>query len=551
MKSLLSNLRMTKKLLVSPVTAILFLIIFAIVSYGGFLRQKSALDDVYGNRFINYKTSSDIIVGLKGVYGNAYKLVSLIKSGQGKEKIEELANKQLDVIKQTEDVMQDMLKRKSLTKDERSCLTAAVGYLPQYQDLLRQIASSDAGTASVLIYQADDQFQAISDNLNQLLSLENELSKNQYSVAVSIFRTVLIVTAIVLLAAIILPLCISLMMKTVILRPVRQTVETIEAAAGGDLTKLIDLSSDDEIGEMARHFNAFIDKLNDAVTHVARSSEEVLAAANKLDQAAGAMASGVEYAVVQVSSVATASEEMSKTSLEIAKNCLVAVQSSQEADRSASTGETVLKKTICLMEQINHRVKNSAEVLKNLGVRSDQIGQIVGLINDVADQTNLLALNAAIEAARAGEHGRGFAVVADEVRKLAEQTTHATKEISGTVYAMQAEIKRVVSSMEEGVGEVAEGVSEAARSGEALKGILAQIGKLSAEINQIAVASEEETATTNEIASSIQQISRVMQETAASIQENAAASSQLTGLSNGLHTLVGQFRLKKRPDHET
>jgi methyl-accepting chemotaxis protein len=195
------------------------------------------------------------------------------------------------------------------------------------------------------------------------------------------------------------------------------------------------------------------------------------------------------------------------------------------------------------MTRISDRVKDSAEVIKSLGTRSDQIGQIVGLINDVADQTNLLALNAAIEAARAGEHGRGFAVVADEVRKLAERTSHATKEISNTIYAMQSETKKAVSSMEEGVNEVGTGTSEAAKSGAALQDILRQINKVTGEINQIAVASEQETATTNEIASSIQQISEVMQETARSIQENTNASSQLANLAGSLQTMVRQFKL--------
>ena len=223
---------------------------------------------------------------------------------------------------------------------------------------------------------------------------------------------------------------------------------------------------------------------------------------------------------MQVNSVATASEEMSKTSSEIAQNCVTAVRSSDAANHSVTTGEAIIKQTITVMNRISDRVKESAEVIKSLGTRSDQIGQIVGLINDVADQTNLLALNAAIEAARAGEHGRGFAVVADEVRKLAERTSHATKEISDTIKAMQTETKKAVSSMEEGVNEVGIGTTEAAKSGEALAEILGQINKVAAEINQIAVASEEETATTNEIASSIQQISQVMQETAQTIQEN-------------------------------
>jgi methyl-accepting chemotaxis protein len=401
----------------------------------------------------------------------------------------------------------------------------------------------DAATATILVDQADGIFQDLSKNLDEFVAYEEKESAGEYTSAEKTFSAVLVISAIVFLAAIILPLGVALLMKAMILSPVTRTVEVIEAVAVGDLTKRIAVDSSDEIGEMAGHFNAFVDKLHEAITHVAQSSNEVARAANVLDNATEQMASGVEQAAIQVNSVATASEEMSKTSSEIAQNCVTAVRSSELANHSVATGESIIQGTIDVMNRISDRVKESSDVIKSLGTRSDQIGEIVGLINDVADQTNLLALNAAIEAARAGEHGRGFAVVADEVRKLAERTSHATKEISDTIRAMQTETKKAVSSMEEGVSEVAIGTTEAAKSGEALKEILSLINKVTGEINQIAVASEEETATTNEIATNIQQISQVMQETARRIQENSNASSQLADLSKGLEEMVGQFRL--------
>jgi methyl-accepting chemotaxis protein len=543
MKTWLGNLRMTKKLLVSPFAVMCFFAVFAVVSYGGFFKQKAVLDDIVETRFGSYKVNTDVIMDLKGVHSNLYKLMSWTSSNYDKAKIQGLTDEQFAMIKKIEDSIQEMAKRPGITKEEKNYLQMTVTQLGKYRNMARQVLIQDVATASILMGQVDDVFQGLNKNLSNLLALENKLSKDEYVSSGQVFSTVLVVSALVFLAAMGLSLVISLMMKALILSPVTKTVEVIEAVAEGDLTRRINVNARDEMGEMATHFNAFVEKLHEAISHVAESSNQVSSAAGVLDNATEQMASGLEEAAMQVSSVATASEEMSKTSSEIAQNCSMAVRSSEQANVSVNNGEAVIRETIAVMNRINDRVRESSEVIKSLGVRSDQIGQIVGLINDVADQTNLLALNAAIEAARAGEHGRGFAVVADEVRELAERTSHATKEISDTIGAMQTETKKAVSSMEEGVNEVGIGTTEAAKSGEALKAILELINKATGEINQIAVASEEETATTNEIASSIQQISQVMQETARRIQENASASSQLAGLSKGLEEMVGQFKL--------
>ena len=544
MKQMIMNLKMGKKLFLAPLAVIVFLLIFGAISYVGLFNQKGAINDIYNNRFGAYKSSANMIINLANVHANVYKVISWGNANYDAKKIESLGKEQVAVVEKTIQNVKTQLASKTLSQEEKKIYQSTLEQLEEYKKPVEgviDLAGADLNSATMFMGTADDKFQILNKNLENLLALENKLSEGQYNFAMGSFQKVLIISIGVLAAAVIFSLLISFFMTKLIIAPIQKTIEVIEDISQGNLTKRVDVVSNDEIGEMSNHFNAFVEKLHQAIVHVARSSNDVSSAANTLDSAAEQMAAGVEQAAAQVNSVAIASEEMSTTSSEIAQNCVMAAKSSEKANGAAIEGEKIIQETVDVMKRINERVKESARIIKSLGTRSDQIGEVVGLINDVADQTNLLALNAAIEAARAGEHGRGFAVVADEVRKLAERTTEATREIGDTIAAMQTETKNAVSSMEDGVKEVEVGSVEAEKSGDALNDILKQINAATVEINQIAVASEQQTATTNEIANNIQQISEVMHDTSKRIQDNASAASQLAGLSKDLQKLVGQF----------
>jgi methyl-accepting chemotaxis protein len=317
----------------------------------------------------------------------------------------------------------------------------------------------------------------------------------------------------------------------------------MDRVADGDLSTKIQVFAKDEIGDLGRAINRTLESMHDMVTSIKDTAAQVASAATQLYATSEQIATGAEEVAAQASTVATASEEMTSTSSEIAKNCLLAVESSKQAGDSAETGAAVVQETVAEMGRIAERVKESAQTVESLGARSDQIGEIVGTIEDIADQTNLLALNAAIEAARAGEQGRGFAVVADEVRALAERTTKATKEIGAMIKAIQVETKSAVASMEQGVSEVEKGTVDAAKSGEALREILEQANSVTMQINQIATAAEEQTATTNEITSNIQQITEVVHDTANGSQESATAANQLSRHAEELREMVNKFKL--------
>ena len=578
MRKWLGDLEMTKKLLVSPFVAVLFVAVFGVVSYGAFFKQKAVLDDIFNNRFSYFQATADILIEMREVQAGIADLASMMNQGEKiaadeepaeaknaehegaggseyrtgvsvafKRAVNEARNHELEAMKRTEATIQEVLKSNGLSKDERAAFAVVQQKIGSYLELVNKIVrmdEKDFTAAQAMMIDVENCYKDMEKDVRYVLDLERKLGKERYASAGLAFKVALAVTLIVFVAAMTLPFGISLLMKSVILSPIRKTVEIIESLSQGDLTRRIDITSSDEIGEMARHLNLHADKLHEVITHVAASSERVSSAAHILDGSSEQIATGAEEVAGRVSAVATASEEMSKTASEISRNCAVAAKSSESASKYAESGKAVIEGTVSIMNCIRDRVTQSASVIKKLETRSDAIGNIVGLIDEVADQTNLLALNAAIEAARAGEHGRGFAVVADEVRKLAERTGSATKEISNTIRAMQAETKEAVASMEEGVTDVETGSVEAAKSGQALEDILRQITAVHTEINQIAVASEQETSTTEEIAASIQQISEVMRQTSSTLQGNSEAWRQLAGLSEELETMVAQFRLR-------
>ncbi len=382
--------------------------------------------------------------------------------------------------------------------------------------------------------------QAVIEKLQDFLTKKAQQgAENNSAVAQDAVRFTIIFCIFGILLAVGLGIAISRMITV----PLRQGVEFAHSVAGGNLTHRLAMCSKDEIGRLSDALDDMVEKLRNIMGNISNASDTVSSAAVQLSASSEQMATGTEEVAAQAGTVATAGEEMAATSMEIAQNCSMVAESSQLANDSAITGAAIVQETVTLMNRIAARVKDSSQAVESLGSRSDQIGEIIGTIEEIADQTNLLALNAAIEAARAGEQGRGFAVVADEVRALAERTTSATKEIGQMIKAIQSETKSAVHVMEEGVKEVENGTVEAAKSGKALKEILDQIQVVTMQVSQIATAAEQQTATTTEISSNMQQITDVIQDTAKGAEECASAANQLARMAEELQGLAGQFRL--------
>jgi len=260
------------------------------------------------------------------------------------------------------------------------------------------------------------------------------------------------------------------------------------AMGEGDLTKRVPMTGQDELGQLGQNFNQFIEKLQQSIRRVGDVTNRVASASTELLATAEEMAKGIDTQTQRMAQSASAVEEMTMTAGEVARNSQEAANIAMETTQTAKSGHQVVEETVAGMQQVSDAVGQSARIITTLGKSSDQIGEIVRVIEDIADQTNLLALNAAIEAARAGEQGRGFAVVADEVRKLAERTTKATKEIGDMIRNIQKDTKSAVSSMEEGTDKVKSGAELAIRTGDALTKIQEMVQHTASIIQQIAGA---------------------------------------------------------------
>jgi methyl-accepting chemotaxis protein len=331
-----------------------------------------------------------------------------------------------------------------------------------------------------------------------------------------------------------------------IVKPIALVVERIKdiAQGEGDLTQRVDITSKDEVGELATWFNAFVTKVHDIVFEVSSATREVASAATEIAASNEEMASGMKEQSQQVTQVSSAIEQMSQSVVEVARKSSEAANQAQDAGKTAENGGVVVSDTIQGMTAISDAVSASATSVQELGKRGEQIGQIIEVINDIADQTNLLALNAAIEAARAGEHGRGFAVVADEVRKLADRTTKATEEIAVSIKAIQSETGQAVDRMNAGTQQVQVGVEKATQAGGSLKQIVTAATEVAKMIQSIAAATEEQSAASEQVSRNIESISAVTRQTSEATAQAAAAATQLSSKSEQLQSLVGQFKVK-------
>ncbi len=334
------------------------------------------------------------------------------------------------------------------------------------------------------------------------------------------------------------------LVKRLAIIPVRNIKDSLHRIASGDLTVTLDTHSTDDIGQTITQMNSMTNSFSKMISSITSSAKNVVSSVAVLKDRSVQTAEGAKNQSLQASQIATAAEEMSQTITDIAKNASVASETSAEAMEIANKGKEVADGAVNTVNGVYTSTVELASMVERLNNRVGEIGDIVTVIKDIADQTNLLALNAAIEAARAGEQGRGFAVVADEVRKLAERTIKATAEISEKISAVQTESDQTTRSMEEASGQVTKATGYIRDVGDSLNHIVVAVERVRNQITQIATAVDEQSAASEEVARNIEKTSAIAQDMENMSQDVMKEVNNLTRVVELLNQSVSGFKIR-------
>ena len=405
--------------------------------------------------------------------------------------------------------------------------------------------TTDMGQAQTKMKESKDSLQTLEKELKQTHDDSRSEFINSVQDVNSRSNKVLAVGMVMGIVVMAMLFGIAFWVSRIVTSDIRDVADSLQNIASGDADLTIQLKSKgkDEVGDLVRWFNTFVQRLRSIIGEVVNSTSHLAAAAEEMSNVVMQAKEGAGHQQHETEQLASATNEMTATIESMAQYASEAAQAAQHADKESAGGKEVVSGTIHTIDALVSEVEKTATAIHKLELESNNIGKVLDVIRDIADQTNLLALNAAIEAARAGEQGRGFAVVADEVRVLAQRSSQSTNEIREIIERLQYEARDAVQVMQSGREKAQESAKQALSAGTALEVITTKVSGINKMNTEIALTAAQQTSVAEEINKNITNINNIAQETAEGAVQTATASEDLAGLAMRLQSLVGQFKV--------
>jgi len=541
-------MNLLKKMLIAPAVTIALMLVLGVVGYGAMNTQQMALEELFNGRFSHTAVATDISADVLRTHTAVYRTMTWSAS-RGDGYIEKETKLLLEKFDKNAAAFASWAGSAGLGEEEKTLGKQMTEQIAKYRKSIAaslDMATVDINAGIMTMQSADENFESLNKLTEQLVALEKQLGKADVDNSASVFQRMRGIALALLLLTIGVAGALSFTMARSIVRQIggepAYVTEITRRIAAGDLTVSVQSRPGDEssllaaMRQMQESLRQIIGQIHQIVQEVASNtsqmssfSSQVSVGSDRQSDAAGAMAAAVEEMTVSVSNVASNAEGVRDIAA--------------EARSLSEAGGGIVQSAITDINRIADSFSQSSALIQTLSTQTEQISSIANVIKEIADQTNLLALNAAIEAARAGEQGRGFAVVADEVRKLAERTSQSTQEIATMIAAIQSSTQGAVQGMEAGSAQVGQGVRMAAQAGDSMIRIAASTRKVLDAAAEISAALREQNAASNLIAQNVEQIARMADENGAAVKEVAQEAARLESLADNLKTSVGMFRM--------